>query len=181
MNYNFKGSPGNWFYGEYGGVDGQGFFIGSNQYYDGCNYVARINGTTEKHKADAKLISKCPELLKTIIGDNHTLPELLDWVADRLVYVYHEHPNVDFVQELRNRSKKLQSILDEVVHEELPKILSREEKIEFIKIRYLNNENGVYFCNQDGVATYFSHMHNIVFSRKDWEDEIWPKLQQEVK
>lgn len=119
MNYEFKGSKGNWFYGEYGGVDGQGCFVGSNQSYDGCNYVARINGTTEKHKADAKLISKCPELLKTIIGDNHTLPELLDWVADRLVYVYHEHPNVDFVQELRNRSKKLQNILDEVLQQEV--------------------------------------------------------------
>ena len=32
--------------------------------------------------------------------------EFLDWLADRLVYVYKESPNVDFVQKLKAIAKK---------------------------------------------------------------------------
>lgn len=39
------------------------------------------------------------------MGAQLNTPDLLDWVADRLVHVYGENPNVDFVQSLRLRAE----------------------------------------------------------------------------
>lgn len=33
--------------------------------------------------------------------------EFLDWLADRLVYVYDESPNVNFVHKLKNIAKNI--------------------------------------------------------------------------
>lgn len=33
--------------------------------------------------------------------------EFLNWLADRLVHIYHESPNVDFVMKLREIATKL--------------------------------------------------------------------------
>jgi len=39
------------------------------------------------------------------MGVSMNTPDFLDWMADRLVNVYGESPNVDFVQSLRDRAK----------------------------------------------------------------------------
>lgn len=46
-------------------------------------------------------------LLESIDWENHRMKtsDLLEWVADRLVYVYKESPNVDFVLTLREHAK----------------------------------------------------------------------------
>lgn len=36
--------------------------------------------------------------------------KFLDWLADRLVDVYHESPNVDFVQKLQRIAKKVRRL-----------------------------------------------------------------------
>ena len=44
-------------------------------------------------------------------GAQVNTPEMMEWVADRLVFVYGESPNVDFVQSLRIRAERLRSAL----------------------------------------------------------------------
>lgn len=39
-------------------------------------------------------------------------PEFLEWIANRIVNVYRENPNVDFVLSLRARAEKFRAILD---------------------------------------------------------------------
>lgn len=39
-------------------------------------------------------------------------PDFLDWLADRLVYVYGESPNVDFVLALRRKAMRDRSAID---------------------------------------------------------------------
>lgn len=56
-------------------------------------------------EANARLIAAAPELLAAqTMGAELNTPRFLDWVADRLVDVYGESPNVDFVQSLRARA-----------------------------------------------------------------------------
>lgn len=45
------------------------------------------------------------------MGSNCSTPDMIDWVADRLVNIYGESPNVDFVLSLRNRAKALRNIV----------------------------------------------------------------------
>ena len=40
------------------------------------------------------------------------LPSLLDWLADRLVHVYGESPNIDFIQTAKERAKRLRLAMD---------------------------------------------------------------------
>lgn len=54
-----------------------------------------------RDKTIAELVAAIDE------GVQVSTPELMDWVADRLVLVYHESQNVDYVQSLRSRAKKL--------------------------------------------------------------------------
>jgi hypothetical protein len=54
----------------------------------------------------ARLIAAAPDLLAALtMGAQVNTPDFLDWVADRLVNVYGESPNVDFVHSLRDRAK----------------------------------------------------------------------------
>lgn len=59
----------------------------------------------DEKEANAQLISAAPELLCCqTMGEQMNTPDFLDWIADRLVHVYGESPNVDFVVSLRQRA-----------------------------------------------------------------------------
>lgn len=54
----------------------------------------------------ANLAAAAPELLEALtMGAQLNTPEFLDWLADRLVNVYSENPNIDFVLSLRARAE----------------------------------------------------------------------------
>lgn len=54
---------------------------------------------------NAHLIAAAPDLLAAwTMGSQADTPTMLDWVADRLVHVYGESPNIDFVLTLRERA-----------------------------------------------------------------------------
>lgn len=56
--------------------------------------------------ANTKLILAAPELLfAQTMGVELNTPDFLDWIADRLVYVHGERPEVDYVLSLRERAK----------------------------------------------------------------------------
>lgn len=56
--------------------------------------------------ANARLIAAAPDLLRVqTMGAQLNTPALLDWIAERLVNVYHESPNIDFVHTLRSRAE----------------------------------------------------------------------------
>jgi hypothetical protein len=54
---------------------------------------------------DARLAAAAKDLLAAqTMGAQVNTPDFLDWVADRLVHVYGESPNIDFVHSLRDRA-----------------------------------------------------------------------------
>lgn len=56
-------------------------------------------------RANALLIAAAPDLLACqTMGQSLNTPDFLDWVADRIVGVYGESPNTDFVLSLRDRA-----------------------------------------------------------------------------
>lgn len=61
--------------------------------------------TKEETKVNITLAAAAPDLLKTqTMGQSLNTPDFLDWHADRLVNVYGENPNTDFVLSLRERA-----------------------------------------------------------------------------
>lgn len=63
------------------------------------------SGLLEARK-HANLAAAAPELLEAqTMGEQLNTPEFLDWLADRLIHVYHESPNIDFVLSLRARAE----------------------------------------------------------------------------
>lgn len=59
-----------------------------------------------KRESDAYLYAAAPDLLMCqTMGSDLNTPNFLDWIADRLINVYGENPNVDFVLSLRSRAK----------------------------------------------------------------------------
>lgn len=68
--------------------------------------VFHARHSLEEGKANARLIAAAPELLSAqTMGSQVNTPDFLDWIADRLVYVYKESPHIDFVLSLRERAK----------------------------------------------------------------------------
>ena len=58
------------------------------------------------NKSNIHLIAAAPELLEAwTMGQTLNTPDFLDWLSDRLVNVYGESENVDFVLSLRERAK----------------------------------------------------------------------------
>ena len=49
-------------------------------------------------------------LKKMLRGDNPPCAEFLEWVASRLVNVYKESPNMDYVQALRQYATDMENI-----------------------------------------------------------------------
>ena len=57
-------------------------------------------------EANARLIAAAPDLLAAqTMGASMNTPDFLDCIADRLVSVHGENPNVDFVLSLRERAE----------------------------------------------------------------------------
>jgi len=55
---------------------------------------------------DRCLIAAAPDLFRAqSMGSQINTPDFLDWMADRLVHVYGENPEVDFVKSLRERAR----------------------------------------------------------------------------
>ncbi|QFP93906.1 hypothetical protein [Pectobacterium phage Wc4-1] len=53
---------------------------------------------------------------------------------------------------------------------------SQDVQEAFVIEQYKLNRGGVQGSTMDGVATYFSHMFNIRFSKEYWETTLWDKL-----
>lgn len=60
--------------------------------------------------ANARLAAAAPDLLEAH-DPNRAGPDFLDWLADRLVNVYGEYPNIDFVLTLRRRAELSRSAI----------------------------------------------------------------------
>lgn len=59
----------------------------------------------QPNEADARLIAASPDLYESqTMGAQMNTPDFLDWMADRLIHVYGENPDVDFVLSLRSRA-----------------------------------------------------------------------------
>lgn len=57
-------------------------------------------------KERADLVAAAPSLLACqTMGAQLNTPDFLDWIADRLVYVHGEKPNMDYVLSLRSRAE----------------------------------------------------------------------------
>lgn len=99
----FKGTPGPW---ESKTIYGDLKVIQKGSYEKLAAGMVSYRCVTEtENKHDACLIAAAPELLKSLTdGATVDLPELLDWVADRMVHVYGENENIDFVLTLRHRA-----------------------------------------------------------------------------
>lgn len=66
----------------------------------------------EEHKANGALFASAPELLDCLtMGQSLNTPDFLMWLADRLVNVYGENPNMDFVLSIRERANAMQAVL----------------------------------------------------------------------
>lgn len=70
--------------------------------------VCRLDGSTMAafhQRENARLIAAAPELLEAqVMGQGINTPDFLDWLADRLVHVYGERPQIGFVLSLRERA-----------------------------------------------------------------------------
>ena len=69
-------------------------------------------------EANARLIAAAPDLLDAqMMGTGLDTPDFLNWVADRLVHVYGESENVDFVISLRARASAGRAAIAKATHE----------------------------------------------------------------
>lgn len=66
-------------------------------------------GPTELSLDAAKIIEAFVDAADR--GAEVNTPDLMEWIADRLVHVHGENPHIDYVLSLRERAKKLRSAL----------------------------------------------------------------------
>jgi hypothetical protein len=83
---------------------------------ESCRQIGLARHWPDKHGANtpeaaaetqgnAVLWAAAPDLLAAqTMGAQVDTPAFLEWLADRLVHVYKENPNVDFVLSLRSRA-----------------------------------------------------------------------------
>lgn len=65
-----------------------------------------------RSEANATLIAAAPDYHDAATcGAQVNLPDFLDWIADRLVHVHGDDPNVDFVVTCRDRARKLRAAI----------------------------------------------------------------------
>lgn len=124
MTQKAKHTPGPWkvVIDDYGHLAGRPAIYPADEDLDCC--VIHWDGFVQQYwrsargekeiQANARLIAAAPKLL-----DSHE-PErggadFLDWVADRLVNVYGESENVDFVICLRRRASKAREAISQAI------------------------------------------------------------------
>jgi hypothetical protein len=72
-------------------------------------------------RANALLLAASPDLLEALDpGGEVSGPDFLDWIADRLVNVHGENPNVDYVQSLRKRARKARAAIGKATDPDYP-------------------------------------------------------------
>lgn len=106
---------------EYGGQDGCcGAYYIKDAHGRGVATVETYNyGDCGSHDpspramATAELLATSPVMLAALKGDAEPTPtpEFLDWLADRLVMVYNEPSNIDFVRSLRKRAATMREAI----------------------------------------------------------------------
>ena len=72
--------------------------------------ICQIHGVGPGANADGRLIAAAPDLLEAHEPEREGA-DFLDWIADRLVHVYGESENVDFVICLRRRAAKARAAI----------------------------------------------------------------------
>ena len=83
-----------------------GLTIGSAAPGDARRICDLANFDPPMREANGRLICAAPDLLACqTMGAEVNTPDFLDWIADRLVNVYQERPEVDYVLSLRERAK----------------------------------------------------------------------------
>lgn len=75
---------------------------------------ALVNYIKVASAPNAALVAACTE------GAQVNLPDFMEWIADRLEFVYGESPNVDFVRTCRDRAKKVRVALSAAGQEVKP-------------------------------------------------------------
>lgn len=55
---------------------------------------------------------KTPPLEQAMKGSEVDLPEFLEWIANRLVNVHKENPNVDYIHSCRNWASKIRKAME---------------------------------------------------------------------
>lgn len=61
--------------------------------------------TGEERAANTAVIVAAPDMLAALeMGSVLDTPSMIEWAADRLVLVYGENENADFIQSMRNRA-----------------------------------------------------------------------------
>lgn len=113
----FKGTPGQWRW-----VKGyaEAYVLRSDSQSD-YEYViddgsaaGEYSPTIDVNGADARLIAAAPDLLAALQdGDG---AQFYEWLADRLVNVYGENDNVDFVRALRRKAEKQKAAVERALH-----------------------------------------------------------------
>ena len=91
--------------------------------YCGKGYI--ISGPiNERPDGDnGSLIAAAPELLAAqTMGAQVNTPDFLDWMAERLVHVYGESPNIDFVLSLRDRAAAGRKAIAKALGQSSPRI-----------------------------------------------------------
>ena len=67
---------------------------------------------------DFRVMAAAPELLEALTyGQTLNLPDMLDWVADRLVNVHGENCNLDFILSIRERASKARAAINKATGE----------------------------------------------------------------
>lgn len=110
----FKGTPGPWSLDEFDAV-----VHGEEPLHGwGRKETVRVSGValpgrvTEEYAANTRLVAAAPELLEALTyGQTLNLPDMLDWVADRLVNVHGENCNLDFIVSIRERASKARAAI----------------------------------------------------------------------
>jgi len=74
---------------------------------DADRLINTLGDIGEELKRIANSLERVTKLMTANALPDYRFVELLEFVADRLVHIYHENPNVDFVLALRRRASEL--------------------------------------------------------------------------
>lgn len=104
----FKGTPGNW------DIDTEGKTILSD-----AGFIIASIDLVHGVDADGEMMAASKAMYEAFqYGQTMNLADMLEWVADRLVYVHHENENVDFVISLRERASVVRAAIAKALGKE---------------------------------------------------------------